>query len=170
VGFKISWLAAQGLSKGELLAHFGLHDTQIYDEVNEEPFSSAEIPTGWAILFSNDCAWATGSRAIALSKKVRVLTCALHEGVMVSESAFFENGQLLWQVMHDGQLDAVNLETHGALPANYNVIKDAAFPLEMDDEVDYAFDVPIDLALTICGWRHDLCEFDWGTPYFTKVE
>jgi len=36
--------------------------------------------------------------------------------------------------------------------------------------VDYLFDIPIELAAEVTGYRHDRSEFAWGQPHFTKVE
>jgi hypothetical protein len=37
--------------------------------------------------------------------------------------------------------------------------------IEADD--DYVFDIPVELASMICGYRHDRWKFDWGQPSFT---
>lgn len=175
MGFKTSWIGAHGVTKADMLTHFGFEDTGVEDEVNESPFSCAELPTGWTILHSNDCEWVTSKRAIKLSLHAPVLTCVLHEGVTCSESAYFVGGKRIWEIVHDGQMDGVNLSLQGETPEQFDAVKDAAFPRGLaedggEDDMDYAFEVPIDLAGSICGWRHDLCEFEWGVPEFTVVK
>jgi hypothetical protein len=36
-------------------------------------------------------------------------------------------------------------------------------------EVDYIFDIPVELANALCGYRHDQ-RLDWGNPKFTRLE
>jgi hypothetical protein len=36
-------------------------------------------------------------------------------------------------------------------------------------KVDYGFDIPVELAREITGYRHDRVEFDWGKPRFTTL-
>jgi hypothetical protein len=36
--------------------------------------------------------------------------------------------------------------------------------------VDYMFDVPVELAAELTGFRHDRWKFEWGRPQFTKLE
>jgi hypothetical protein len=54
MGFSISWVAFKNLSMAEVLKRSGFRDSGTEDEANETPFSLAELPTGWAILFSDD--------------------------------------------------------------------------------------------------------------------
>jgi hypothetical protein len=36
--------------------------------------------------------------------------------------------------------------------------------------VDYVFDIPVDLAEAMTGYRHDRLRFTWGAPHFTIVK
>jgi hypothetical protein len=36
--------------------------------------------------------------------------------------------------------------------------------------VDYMFDVPVESAAEVTGFRHDRWKFEWGRPQFTKLE
>jgi len=38
-----------------------------------------------------------------------------------------------------------------------------------DASVDYIFDVPVETAAVVCGYRHDFWKFDWGEPTFTAL-
>ena len=67
MGFSISWLGFKALSKAEILRRTGFRDTGAYDEANESPFSLAELPNGWTILFSNDFDYGAGEHLIGLS-------------------------------------------------------------------------------------------------------
>ena len=37
-------------------------------------------------------------------------------------------------------------------------------------DVDFVFDVPVQLAAELCGYQHDRWKFDWGEPVFSRLE
>lgn len=100
MGFHISWIAFKGLKKAEALDIAGLRDTGTQDEANESPFSCAELPTGWTILFSNDFDYASPERAEAFAAKDAMLSCQIHEGIMYSGVRFHDHGHYIWSVSH----------------------------------------------------------------------
>jgi len=36
-------------------------------------------------------------------------------------------------------------------------------------DVDYVFDIPVELVTQLCGYRYDKWKFDWGQPVFTTL-
>jgi hypothetical protein len=174
MGYRISWLGARGLPKTDLLHHFGLVDSGIYDEANEAPFSAAELPTGWTILWANDPAFATIARCTELSLRAPVVSCWVNETAMVSSVNYFEAGDYLWFVGHDFQKGPDDLVFEGEVPPSFEEIRGRldAQRLSYGDTqpaVDFIFDVPIELAQSVAGYRHDQVAFDWGTPQFTEA-
>jgi hypothetical protein len=173
MGFRISWLAAKGLSKARLLAEFGLVDSGIADEANEAPFSVAELPTGWALLWSNDPTFATIERAAKLSRLAPVVNCWVNETAMFSMASYFEQDRHIWFVGHDFQRGADNLAHEGEMPEDFEAIRREllAKQAEHGDKepaVDFLFDIPVELARSVCGFRHD----DWSETNraFTRGE
>jgi hypothetical protein len=90
VGFKISWIGFDGKGKTSALEIVGLKDTGEPDEVNEAPFSGAEIPGGWFTLFSNDFQFVSRERLAQLSIDCRIIACQVHEGIMFSAGYGYE--------------------------------------------------------------------------------
>jgi hypothetical protein len=175
LGFRISWIAAKGMSKADLLGHFGFRDTGEKDEANEAPFSVAELPTGWTVLWSNDQTFAKIEICTPLSLKAPVLSCWVNETVMFSSANYFDQGNYLWFVGHDAQRGMNNLELDGDLPSQFSNIRDGLVAQQVaaggeDADVDFIFDVPLELAQSVCGFKHDLCDFEWGTPEFSVVD
>ena len=35
---------------------------------------------------------------------------------------------------------------------------------------DYAFDIPVEVAATVCKYRHDRWKIEWGKPQFTWLD
>ena len=174
MGYRITWIAVKAMPKSELLEHFGFHDTGEIDEANEAAFSVAELPTGWTVLWANDPTFAKSEICSPLSVKAPVLSCWVNETIMLSSVNYFENGNYLWFVGHDSQEGMTNLQSEGQLPTQFDAIRTRLFDEQeanggLESDVDFIFDVPLELAQSICGFKHDLCEFEWGEPRFTAV-
>lgn len=163
------------MPKSALLDHFGFRDTGENDEANEAPFSVAELPTGWTVLWSNDQTFAKIETCTPLSLKAPVLSCWVNETAMFSSANYFDRGHYLWFVGHDAQRGMNNLESDGELPDQFSSIRDRLIAEQdaaggEDADVDFIFDIPLELAQSICGFKHDLCDFEWGSPSFTAVD
>ncbi len=169
MGYKISWMAFTGLDHGDVLERVALTETDQTDEANEAPFSVARLPTGWTIIWSNDFDWASPERARRASPGAKVIAVQCHEGVMWSDAYLAEDGQTIWRVFHDGQQPGFRHGQEGSPTAELWPIVDRLRTEQEADtsgQVDYAFDIPIELAFTMTGFRHDRCEFEWGEPVF----
>ena len=174
MGWKISWVGFSGLTKAEVLDLVGATDTGEIDEANEADFSGAEIPD-WYILFSNDFDFVSESTLSKLSSRGTVVGCQLHEGVMVSAAYGYDRGNAQWSVMHNAQDGISDLSTSGAPPTELEPIRERLSQQQYDAggevaDVDYIFDIPVELAAAICGYRHDRLKFDWGEPKFTALD
>jgi hypothetical protein len=95
MGFSISWIGFKGLAKPDIPNRIGLRDTDVYDEANESPFSLAELPTGFTILFSNDRDYGSAEHLISLSAGAALIACQVEEHQMWSAAYGFEAGDKL---------------------------------------------------------------------------
>jgi hypothetical protein len=175
LGFKISWIGFRGLSKEDALRSLNAVDTRERDEANEAPFSGAEIPGGWFVLFANDFSFASEDRLARLSENCEVVACQVHEGVMVAVSYGYERGQQKWAILHDAQQDLRHIEVTGTPPTAFAQVRERLLK-EQDQHdgqepgVDFVFDVPLETATSVCPYKHDRWRFDWGEPCFTVLE
>ena len=177
MGFAISWMAFKGKSKSDVLAAVQLRDTGESDEANESPISGDEFPNGWYVLFLNDYDHALVKPAslAALSAGCEIIACQIEEHVMASSAVMYANGRRVWAVAHQGDGDDIyDLTVEGTPPQNFAGIRQRLTKEQEGEggraaDVDYIFDIPLDLACSICGYRHDQSEFDWGEPNFTRL-
>jgi hypothetical protein len=175
MGFSISWIAFKGLGKTEVLRRSGLRDAGCKEETPAPSFCLAELPAGWVILFANCFDYVTPRRLTLLSAAATVLACKIEEHVMFSAAAGYLDGQEVWSVWHDAQRSIYNLETEGALPPELQPIRQRLTGRQ-DKEggrnagVDHIFDIPVELAAALTGYRHDHTHFDWGQPRFVNLE
>jgi hypothetical protein len=177
MGYAISWMALKGKAKSNVLASLELHDTGQPDDANESPVSGAEFPNGWYVLFLNDYSHplVEPSSVERLSHGCEIIVCLVEEHVMASSAAMYQNGRRTWEIMHQGDGDNVyDLTVEGTPPHTYEALRQRLTKQQQDEggraaEVDYIFDIPLELAFEICGYRHDRWKFDWGRPNFTAL-
>ncbi len=170
MSFDLSWAGFNQVSKSSLLDALGFHDTAAWDEVNEAPFSCAELPTGWTVLYAPDSTY-TFKNITHLSANHAVLSVIVQEFVPLSLASFHVRGEQSWSVMHDGEQGPFAWALEGQVPPQTGTIHDRLAELgRSSPDFDHLYDGPIELAASICGYRHDRFRFDWGLPYFTVVE
>jgi hypothetical protein len=173
VGFKIAWIGFDGKAKTSALEMVGLKDTGAPDELNETPFSGAEIPGGWFILFSNDFEFVSLERLAQLSIDCRIIACQMHEGIMFSAAYGYEGGNRTWELAHDAQQGIDDLSVSGSPPPSFESIRQRLIQRQeatVGGSVDYIFDIPVEVAAAVCRYRYGRSKFEWGTPRFTRLD
>jgi len=170
MGFKISWIGFHGLGKAEILDLIGAADTGVVEEVPESPLCGAELPGGWYILFANDFEFVTED----LLARCALVACQLHEGVMYSAAYGYERGEQKWMLTHEGDQEITSLDVSGSPPSQFEGIRERLAKEQEDEggdasEVDFYFDIPVETAEAVCGYRHDRWDFAWGQPTFTVL-
>jgi hypothetical protein len=122
----------------------------------------AKIHGGWFLLIGNRC----NHRLIdedflaRLSSRWKCVACSVEEHVMVSSAALWEAGEPVWEVTHDAQDNIFHLASSGRLPEGFAATRDRVLR-EQEREggqqagVDLVFDVPLLLAKSLTGYKHD---------------
>src|SRR5438128_12635623 len=93
---------------------------------------------------------------------------------MASAAFLYEHGERKWAVRHDSERGIYDLTVDGHPPELLSQIHAQLKTLQdnaggADANVDYIFDVPLELAAKLCGYRHDRWQFEWGEPSFTRL-
>lgn len=176
MGFSISWIGFNGLGPSEALERLGMAPTKARDEANEAPFSFAELPNRWLILFANDFDYVDDALLARLSDGCTVIGCQIHEGVMYAGATLYDQGREIWSVAHEGSGDVYDLTVSGTPPDGFEALRarcvaqQKADDPKASDSVDYIFEIPVELARLACGYRYDLAQFEWGEPVFRVVK
>jgi len=176
MGFKITWLAFHGKDKTGVLDSMHLRDTGIDDEAMEADAAAASFPDGWTIVVLNRFAhpFAEDASLMLFSQGCTVIACHIHEGVMFSAAQMYRGGKRQWAVIRDFQSGEYHLDVEGRPPPSLVEIAERLTRQYRDtgeaDGVDYMFDIPLELAQSLYGFRHDLGRYDWGEPRFTELE
>lgn len=164
MGFSLTWLAIKDISRDAALAALQLRGTARFEEFAEAEITGAAIPNGWYLIVNRHANPATfpGKDALArITANTEAILCFVEEHVMVSHAACWRNGQEIWSITHDVQVDGIkHLETHGDLPPNFAAIRDRLLAEQKargaeDPKVDCIFDIPVEVAQQLTTYRHD---------------
>lgn len=159
MGYSLSWIAVPAVARGQLLDAFKLSPTGRFDEEPDAEASGIDLPSGWYAVVRNRFDVTEGDLAglARLSRKTRVIACGVEEHVMASWACEWSAGRKAWSVSHDAEAGLRNLAATGDTPPEYPAVRDRLLA-EQDrspEGPDYLFDVPVALAETLTGFRHD---------------
>jgi hypothetical protein len=158
----MSWAAVRGSTPHAVHGALALRGTGKREEIPDSDITGAELPSGWYLVASNHDGLRLTQDAVLerLSRLGEVIVCFVEEHVMCSFAAGWRDGQRVWFVYHNAQSGVESLDVQGLPPAAFVAIRDqlraqqAAAGGKLAD-VDYIFDVPVALAHSLTGYRHD---------------
>jgi hypothetical protein len=172
VGFNMSWIFVNGIDENAL--YEALELTATGETPDPLDLGTSYVPLAGAVLKSGSCAVfaqyslvmdvTVGTNPMRLARlpaKSRCITCVVLEHAMVSYASLWQDGGHAWQIRHDASQGEQHLETSGDLPSAFAGFRDVALDKQRatgksgQRRVDYVFDVPLDTAATITGYRSD---------------
>jgi hypothetical protein len=174
MGFSLEWLAVKNGARDSVIAPLGLRATGQREEIPESDLTGTSLPGGWYMIVSNH-----GSPALMEEKMLarasaqsEVVCCFVEEHCMCSSAQGWRNGSQTWSVFHEAATGGIShLETKGDLPAVFNAIRDRQYAKQeaaggSKAGVDYIFDIPVELAHELTGYRHDVAIPELGDRAF----
>jgi len=161
VGFRVSWIATEA-SEEYVLSALQAVKTGETDEYPDFDLCTVTAKPGWTVIWSNDEEFFDDARCIALSREFALLGVHVNETVMYSDARWFEAGGMVWKIWHEGDEDPAHLAHIGAVPDHAAEIERAKrAEQKQDDEAnpgdgaDFIFEIPLALAASYCGFKHD---------------
>lgn len=133
-------------------------------------YSVRTFSNGWVVVVSWDSLdLETDLPLVAEATSGLVVGCHGTTVVMYSEVRAYQDGKPLWAAVHDPEEDANDLAVTGEPPARLGeLLATAQDQQNEDDEVDFVYDVPIDLAAHLTGFHPNEDEHrDW-VPLFRR--
>jgi hypothetical protein len=160
VGVSLAWIGIQAMTAKEVDATLGLTETGSHGIFYEFPIAGLALPNGWYLLTAKPSDHAICSEPFLseLSTAASVVACSIEEHVMFASAAFWRDGREVWSVQHQGDKAVTDLVVKGVPPSNFEDLRARCFAAQESaepDDVDYVFDIPLDLAKSIVGFRHD---------------
>ena len=120
------------------------------------------MPQGWYVIVANGCdhRFLKPSVLEPLSRSYRVVACSIEEHVMFSSAEEWVAGALAWRAVHVGENGPIHLKTSGALPPSFQSMADGLAAKQEAEggktaHVDYYFEIPLNAAKAITGFKHD---------------
>ena len=120
------------------------------------------MPQGWYLVVANRCDHRFLQAKVLgpLSQNYRVVVCSIEEHVMFSSAEEWVAGAMTWRAVNAGANGPMDLKTSGALPPSFQSVANAlAAKREAEGgktaEVDHYFDIPLNAAKAITGFKHD---------------
>lgn len=157
MGYSLSWLAVKGKPPQSVRDELAFRPTGKREEIPESELSAVEMPSGWYLIVSDHteqvCSDDTLQRLS--SSGCQLVTCFVEEHVMFSRATGWHDGKMIWSVTHDAQKDRKHLEVQGEPPPQFAAIRDELSAKDMPKVCDYLFDVPVETARSVAGYRHD---------------
>ena len=135
-----------------------------HEKIPEADIDGTHLPGGWYMVVSNH----DGLELLdnypqlrQLSEQAEVICCFVEEHVMFSAASYWKNGQQVWSVRHDAQKGIEHLDMEGDLPPFFAKVRDEQRSKQITAGgntagVDYIFEIPVKLAESTTGYRHDI--------------
>jgi hypothetical protein len=174
VGFNMSWICVDGISQDAL--HEALDLVPTGETAGRHDLGTSGVPwagvtfkSGWCAVFAKyalvmDVTVGTKPPRLArLPATSRIITCVVLEHAMISYASLWQGGRCAWQIRHDCDQGTTHLDAAGDLPPEFAGLRDAMMARQRAEDdrrgpgrlgVDYVFDVPLDTAAVITGYRH----------------
>ena len=162
MGFAITWCAVRENDADQFLESLKLSSTGKCEEFPESPVVMAKLDTGWRIIWCNEYeSPIIGSKRLGeLSSDRDLLFCLVEEHVMASSAELWSRGERKWWISHQGENGPKGLDTAGELPECFAGIKAEMMHTQRseggdDAGVDYIYEIPLLVAQTLVGFKHD---------------
>lgn len=162
MGIAISWCTVPEPDGDSFLARLNLSDSGRRERFPESAIAVAHLDTGWRLAWFNAdfCPFYDESRRREYSRYCEMLFCRVEEHCMASLAEFWADGTCKWKIAHEGIDGPRGIETFGDLPRGFEQIRkemEAAQEREGGEgaEVDYLFEIPLLMAQSLTGFKHD---------------
>jgi len=163
MGYAISWIAFKDVAVAQVAEMLSLSPSGETEEMPESMFSGVLLDNGWYVVVINKFAHEfVSERSLRrVSAQAHVIAAVIEEHVMFSSAEAWKRGNRTWKIAHDGgDRGHYHLDEQGVLPEEYGSIKERLLAAQKQEhqtepDVDNVFDIPLELAATIVGYKHD---------------
>jgi len=162
MGYSISLLAVQCADPDRTLSALEITRSGQTCKYAKERLSGCALPGNWFLIVAQGCANPFLKPKILglLSEQSALVACSIEEHVMFSSAEYWAGGALVWRVEHVGENGPVHLRTSGDLPSDFAGMAAVQMKRQEADggkeaDVDHYFDIPLNLARSIMGFKHD---------------
>jgi hypothetical protein len=162
MGFSITWCAVPEDRADQFIQTLRLSPTGQTEEIPESLDCMAKLDTGWRVIWHNKygCSYLKPKDLARLSTDHDVILCLIEEHVMATSAELWSKGKRKWWLSHEGENGPKGLEVDGDPPESYQATAKEMEALQLAEggdkaEVDYISEIPLDVAKSLVGFKHD---------------
>lgn len=163
MGYSLAWLAVQGKSPAIIHQQLGLSASGDFCDYGDAPVVGRQLPSGWYVIVVKGCDHKLISDVVVqrISLACSVIACSIEEHVMFSSAAQWSDGQREWAIQHrGGDYGSADLSFEGDPPPLFAELREHYGSRQNAEggvkaEVDWIFEVPLELAKSYVGFKHD---------------
>jgi hypothetical protein len=162
MGFSLSWIAVRGIPAQAVMERTRLRPTGAKGDYAVHGITSTVLPGDWILVVAEGCDHRIVDRGNleALSRGCEVVACTVEEHVMVCTAELWSDGLRTWRLVHDAQESIDHLAVEGDAPPDYAGTRDQFSAQQAaeggaDAGVDYYFEIPLAVAKSLVGFKHD---------------
>ena len=162
MGVSISWTAVHSDDSDRIHELIQANPTGETDEYFESQLAAAPLRAGWYLIVGQGCenSIVSSETLKALSDLGPVVGCSIEEHVMFSSAECWNSNSRIWSLVHNSEEGIYHLDESGTLPETFEAIKSQAISEQdreggADADVDVIFDVPLSMAKSLVGFKHD---------------
>ena len=156
MAYSLCWLAVHGKVTDMILDELQLRRTG-EREKSATKLAGAELPTGWYVVVKDqDVELMRDHLLKEISLQCECVACFVEDRSHTASAVGWKNGRKVWSALHDGQQGKEHLTLRGEFPALFGPILEGFKAKQKASGGDFYFDIPIELAREITGYRHDL--------------
>lgn len=162
MGYSISWLAVRRKSTEIVLQQLKLSRTGELGDYADYPVVGRIFPNGWFLLVADksDHELVGKDTLATLSAGCEIVACSVEEHGMVCWSERWVDGANIWRLEHDAQRSILDIKRSGSPPAEFEALAAGYADRQRQAggkkaNVDYYFEIPLEMAKSIVGFKHD---------------
>jgi len=153
--YSLCWLAVHGKVTNLILEELTLRRTGDTTDARKA-VAGVDLRNGWYVVILNEGIELMQDVLLAnMSLECECVACFVDDASKVTSSVGWKHGRLVWRALHDGQKDKENLVLRGQFPALVGPILDNAKAKQKAEGGQHIFNVPLELAHQLAGYRHD---------------
>jgi len=164
MGVSLAWVGVQATSAHDIHAILGLTEAGPSGHFLDFALSGFALASGWHLIVAKPCDHAIRSDRVlaALSSQTSVVACSVEEHVMFMSAESWRGSEQVWDVKHrGGDFGDSDLVVIGAPPDPFEDLRFRCLSAQESAirsglSVDHVADIPLELARSIVGFRHDV--------------
>ena len=154
MGAALSYVAIKDRPDSALLKSLNISElssgTDLHQLYGAKALNGCDFESGWFVItnYGNPQVLLSPKMLQQLSAKSRLVTCDVEEHVMCSSATGWIDGEQVWSVVYDSQVDDEEIVVTGKLPTGFN---EMAAALRKEQSF---FEIPTELVHNICGFEY----------------